>query len=562
MTTKKKTPKKTQPPKASADTIRLSWPTYARMIRSLDFTTSETLRSEIAEPDNDDERVKFVDVPYSMIPILGVQNLLRSRNLKITDEERQKLKALIPLVDVKKLAETIITGPFDLGATLMSAQESLPQERRSEFMERKIANEWVAIQVSRIAPERDNWGERTSFTYSVRVGHHADTKYTSFWTEDFRDETGNSKTFTVGEVLAEKKLRIATEESAAIHREQLMQARKLANQPGTYVTIEPSTVVAMIESTWSGHYYTEEQQLLQHARGVIEPFLELETKNIDTSDPSMFYMNGTPFVRVFCLDQKRYFYVHVSKLKPYKFDEGALDKLILPASQLTVLTKIFETDTRTMFADTVAGKHGGMVVLANGGPGRGKTLTAEIFAEHTKRPLYSLEIGELGTDLETVEERIRQVFTRASRWNAVLLFDEADIFLMKRGMDLERSAIVGVFLRLLDYYPGMLFLTTNRADVIDEAFQSRITVKLDYPELTSATRSKIWGLMLEAAGFKDVTGDLLTVADLPLNGRQIRNAARLLRIMVSGDTCSTDEIETVIKFSCSDQPAVEAETVN
>lgn len=40
-----------------------------------------------------------------------------------------------------------------------------------------------------------------------------------------------------------------------------------------------------------------------------------------------------------------------------------------------------------------------------------------------------------------------------------------------------------VFLRVLEYYNGILFLTTNRVGTIDEAFKSRIHVSLYYPPL-------------------------------------------------------------------------------
>ena len=50
-----------------------------------------------------------------------------------------------------------------------------------------------------------------------------------------------------------------------------------------------------------------------------------------------------------------------------------------------------------------------------------------------------------------------------ARWEAVLLLDEADVFLEARSThDLERNKLVSIFLRVLEYYEGILFLTTNR----------------------------------------------------------------------------------------------------
>jgi hypothetical protein len=54
-----------------------------------------------------------------------------------------------------------------------------------------------------------------------------------------------------------------------------------------------------------------------------------------------------------------------------------------------------------------------------------------------------------------------------------------------------------VFLRVLDYYNGILFLTTNRAGVLDEAFKSRIHYKIYYPDLTLEQTLDIWKLNIQ-----------------------------------------------------------------
>jgi len=87
----------------------------------------------------------------------------------------------------------------------------------------------------------------------------------------------------------------------------------------------------------------------------------------------------------------------------------------------------------------------------HGPPGTGKTLTAEAIAELLKRPLYSVSVGELGTTVEKLEEKLREILEVAHLWNAVILLDEADIFLEKRSdNDIHRNAMVGIFLRLLE----------------------------------------------------------------------------------------------------------------
>lgn len=117
-----------------------------------------------------------------------------------------------------------------------------------------------------------------------------------------------------------------------------------------------------------------------------------------------------------------------------------------------------------MDRDIISGKGGGVVFLLHGPPGTGKTLTAESVSEFLKRPLYSVSVGELGTDCKSLEKALSEVLEVATRWNAVILLDEADIFLERRTLqDVTRNALVGIFLRLLEYHTGVLFLTSNRS---------------------------------------------------------------------------------------------------
>jgi len=115
------------------------------------------------------------------------------------------------------------------------------------------------------------------------------------------------------------------------------------------------------------------------------------------------------------------------------------------------------------------------------------------------------------------------------RWNAIILFDEIDVFLSKRNDNIEKSAVVGVFLRLMDYFRGIMFLTSNRSDVIDNAVLSRITVNITYPDLDNKTRHTIWTAKLKEAGM--TIDSIEKLSKLNLNGRQIRNMVRLGKII-------------------------------
>jgi AAA+ superfamily predicted ATPase len=202
----------------------------------------------------------------------------------------------------------------------------------------------------------------------------------------------------------------------------------------------------------------------------------------------------------------------------------------------------------------VSGKGKGLVGLLSGSPGVGKTLTAEVIAEVTKRPLYMLSAGELGTYVGDVEKKLDMVLEVTRQWGCVLLIDEADVFLQERdGLDLERNAMVSVFLRRLEYFQGVLIMTTNRKRTIDAAFESRIHFKLHYADLSAESRSTIWKNCIEnlPSGLSKANiteDDLKQLSSLKLNGRQIKNAmACAISIAVEEKTSlSMDGIRTIL----------------
>lgn len=113
---------------------------------------------------------------------------------------------------------------------------------------------------------------------------------------------------------------------------------------------------------------------------------------------------------------------------------------------------------------------------------------------------WQISAGELGTTVEKLEAQLPLIFQRADKWNAVLLLDEADVFLEQRSPhDVHRNAMVSVFLRELEYYQGIMFLTTNRVKQIDDAIASRIHLPLKYKSLGLDARRGIWESFLKRA---------------------------------------------------------------
>lgn len=191
----------------------------------------------------------------------------------------------------------------------------------------------------------------------------------------------------------------------------------------------------------------------------------------------------------------------------------------------------------TIKTDFMDGKGDGLIILLHGGPGTGKTLTAETVAEIAEKPLYRVTCGDIGTAPESVEKYLESVLFTGSTWGCVVLLDEADVFLEQRTkMDMQRNALVSVFLRVLEYYDGILILTTNRIGTFDEAFKSRVQLALHYPPLNDEAREEIWHNFMrslkekgEDADFKGLEEKLHTLAKHKLNGRQIRNTISTAR---------------------------------
>lgn len=250
-----------------------------------------------------------------------------------------------------------------------------------------------------------------------------------------------------------------------------------------------------------------------------------------------------PALSGFSLTAKRWGHVLVSSLSEIRFNRAAFDQLVLSPERKRLIHAVVNAHRQEQpgqakrtarFRDIIASKSGGTVFLLHGAPGVGKTLTAEAVAEMLGRPVYYVTMGELGTAVENVEARLAQVLDLCAAWQAVVLIDEADVFLERRasggGGDILRNALVCVVLRLIEYFSGILFLTTNRVASFDPALESRVTIALRYDALDAGAREQVWRNLLGNLEDSDVDLgqlDFGRLAKHELNGRQIKNTIRL-----------------------------------
>jgi hypothetical protein len=156
---------------------------------------------------------------------------------------------------------------------------------------------------------------------------------------------------------------------------------------------------------------------------------------------------------------RRWLFLNVGDIKDITWTdeerERGFNDLVIPLNYRQMLLALVENHARgsakaqgmessaSGHMDLVAGKGNGLIILLHGPPGAGKTSTAETIAAYTKRPLYSITCGDIGTVPEDIERSLENHFRLANKWGCVLLLDEADVFMAKRDWhSMERNAAV------------------------------------------------------------------------------------------------------------------------
>ncbi|KAH7385512.1 hypothetical protein DE146DRAFT_621615 [Phaeosphaeria sp. MPI-PUGE-AT-0046c] len=285
------------------------------------------------------------------------------------------------------------------------------------------------------------------------------------------------------------------------------------------------------------------QSVIEQETGT-NPEVKLETDEDGTNNKCHVFTEeelliASPVVLGFAFSEKYWLEFSLSGIEEIKWNAEAFDSLVLPdriKQNLKGLVSSHRFNAAKTIDDVIQGKGKGLNVVLHGPPGVGKTLTGESIAEYLKCPLYAVSAGELGTNSRSLEQDLNRIMDITHSWGAILLLDEADVFLEARQPhDIHRNSLVSVFLRLTEYYQGILFLTTNRVETFDEAFQSRIHMGIRYENLQPKARKKIWQHhvgKVEAMSEKTESAKLFSEADFDelskrnMNGRQIKNTVK------------------------------------
>ncbi len=140
----------------------------------------------------------------------------------------------------------------------------------------------------------------------------------------------------------------------------------------------------------------------------------------------------------------------------------------------------------------------GITVLFAGESGTGKTMAAEILANHLKLNLYRIDLsGVVSKYIGETEKNLRKLFDAAEDGGALLFFDEADALFGKRSEvkdshDRYANIEINYLLQRLEAYQGLAILATNMKSGLDEAFTRRLRFSIVFQKPDETYRQQIW----------------------------------------------------------------------
>ena len=182
----------------------------------------------------------------------------------------------------------------------------------------------------------------------------------------------------------------------------------------------------------------------------------------------------------------------------------------------------------------------GVNVLFAGPSGTGKTMAAEVIANEAGLDLFSVDLASVVSKyIGETESNLGRVFDEAETSNAILFFDEADALFGERSEvsdahDRYANVEVDYLLQRMEDHDGVVVLATNLEENMDDAFQRRINLTVDFPLPDRDARERIWrGVFPDDTPIGDLDREFL--ADFDLAGGSIKNAALTAAFLAADD---------------------------
>jgi hypothetical protein len=171
----------------------------------------------------------------------------------------------------------------------------------------------------------------------------------------------------------------------------------------------------------------------------------------------------------------------------------------------------------------------GVRALFSGPSGTGKTLAARLLAAELQMDLYRIDLSAVVNKyIGETEKNLNQVFARAEELDVILLLDEGDALLTQRtavnnSNDRYANLETNYLLQRIESFYGILIVTTNAAERIDNAFQRRMDVVVTFHMPDAAERWGIWQTHLSTGHTLDPDFLKEAVGRCALSGAQIRS---------------------------------------
>jgi SpoVK/Ycf46/Vps4 family AAA+-type ATPase len=179
------------------------------------------------------------------------------------------------------------------------------------------------------------------------------------------------------------------------------------------------------------------------------------------------------------------------------------------------------------FAEKFA-RGSGICALFNGPSGTGKTAAVYAIAAELGLPVRTIEFATLQSKwFGDTERNVLRLFSKIRPKEEVVFLDECDSLLTSRTAQESqvRSNVVNIFLRQLEVFDGILFMTTNLKEELDPALERRLLFRVDFTMPDASMRERIWRSNLPAKAPVDRDIDWVQLArEYEFTGGQIRNA--------------------------------------
>jgi len=183
----------------------------------------------------------------------------------------------------------------------------------------------------------------------------------------------------------------------------------------------------------------------------------------------------------------------------------------------------------------------GLTVLFTGPSGTGKTMAAGIIAGNAGLDLYKVDIASVVSKyIGETEKNLGRIFDEAEHSNAILFFDEADALFGQRSevsdsQDRYANVEVNYLLQRVEEHDGTVIMTTNFEQNIDDAFQRRLDVSVDFPRPGQESRRAIWENIFPAeTPVGEIDYEFLSSFDV--TGGNIKNIAQTAAFLAADDT--------------------------